>query len=343
MSERMIELRRAKMSQSPGKGNLQNPHASTMNSQVQTPQQQASTQVLSEDAHLQRFIHRLQHRDDSFPLSDSQSTGPTVPTALSRRALQRQGVGYLDDTVASAISASADRFLATILQQAVVCRDQRLKGAEMTRAAAKHRKRHIQEHQADTDDRKRRRDQLEQAREQSHLKAIAAADAMKKSSGSAKKPDDKKKKKKKVEIETPDKPGDSTKAAIDLAEESDESYDSIDEEEEYYQEKLGDVRLPKGEDDEEDDTLLLRDLVKPLEAWDFSLTGKEALEDEDSDSDDESHEREEEEKAEASGAADADDLGNDDDMDMDAAKSDTKSEDGDAESKKEAASPTKPS
>jgi hypothetical protein len=79
--------------------------------------------------------------------------------------LQKQGVGYLDDTVAAVVSASADRFLATVLHQAAACRDQRLKGAELAQEAARHRKRHMQHYEADSDDRQRRKEEKEKKRE----------------------------------------------------------------------------------------------------------------------------------------------------------------------------------
>lgn len=324
----MIELHRAKMGlhpdvsspsvalhnvpRSPGKGNLQSPQAIAAS---QTPEEVATAQVLSEDTQIQRFIHRLQRRDDLHPMADT-STGPTVPTALSRRMLQRQGVGYLDDTVAAVISASADRFLATVLQQAVACRDQRLKGAEMARDAARHRKRHMQHYKADSDDRRRRRVEQEESRENIHLKTIAAAESLKKGGGASKATDDKKKKKKKKEDDEPVVTnGGNHTTTVELPEEDDdESYDSIDEEEEYYQEKGGDIHMSQqNEEEEDDDTLLLKDLVRPLEAWDFHVTGKEALEGYDNDATDEDVDGEDEDGIDVSGAQSEDD-GNDDGM-----------------------------
>ena len=164
--------------------------------------------------------------------------------------LQRQGVGYLYETVASVVSASADRFLATVLQQSIACRDQRLKGAAMTREAPKQRKRRMEDYEADNDDRKRRKDSIIKAREEVDPAMEALA-----------------------------------------REESKEEYDSIDEEEEYYQENAVDVTRERislkktggneddeDEEEEDDDTLLLRDIVRPLEAWNFHLNGKEAIE-----------------------------------------------------------------
>jgi len=83
-------------------------------------------------------------------------------------------------------------------------------------------------------------------------------------------------------------------------EEDEEEYDSIDEEEEYYQNNVVDVarervNLMNGnikededdddDDDDDDDTLLLRDIVRPLEAWNFHLNGKESIVTDDIDGD----------------------------------------------------------
>lgn len=357
MSERMIELQRAKLGlppagsspsaalhtvpRSPGKGNLQRPQATR--AVLPTPEEAAAAQVLSEDTQIQRFIHRLQKRDDLHPMADS-SSGPTVPAALSRRMLQRQGVGYLDDTVAAAISASADRFLATVLQQAVACRDQRLKGSEMAAEAVRHRKRHIQHYKADSDDRRRRRVEQEEAREKVHLRTIATAESLKKGGSASKMTDDKKKKKKKKEDE--DEPATNGEihhpVANPLEEEDDESYDSIDEEEEYYQENVGDLQVSQKLDDEEDDdTLLLKDIVRPLEAWDFHIIGKEGLEAQDDESTVDDGDAEDDDGLGVS-AAPSEDDGNDDAMSVggsEAQKSGSKvGDDGDVEPKQKVAS-----
>mmetsp|Transcript_3752 Transcript_3752/g.5527 ORF Transcript_3752/g.5527 Transcript_3752/m.5527 type:complete len:338 (-) Transcript_3752:347-1360(-) len=88
---------------------------STSRQRIQTPQ--------SEDDKLRIFLTMLQRRDDS---QAHVLTAPTVPTSLSRRILQRQGVAYLDSTVATLVSASADRFLHSLLLQVKQSRDQRL-------------------------------------------------------------------------------------------------------------------------------------------------------------------------------------------------------------------------
>ena len=306
----MIELQRQKLGLPP---------AGTSAEKQPSPSEVARDTLLSEDAQIERFINLLQRRDrkttnahhhhhhhhhhsDLMPSSN----GPTVPTALSRRMLQRQGVGYLDDTVASVVSASADRFLATVLQQSIACRDQRLKGAAMTREAAKQRKQHMEYYEADNADRKRRREAITKAREDVAVLTIANADAIKKggsgigtdTGGATKKKSKKGTKKNPAAAAKATGPGKADAALEALAtEELEEEYDSIDEEEEYYQEnvvevtrerivlkKTGDNEDQEDDDedsDDEDDTLLLRDIVRPLEAWNFHLNGKEAIETDD--------------------------------------------------------------
>jgi hypothetical protein len=180
----------------------------------------------------------------------------------------------------------------------------------MSREAAKHRKRHIQHYEADTDDRKRRRELIESARTAVAENAMKKADLHKKGGGgkaatttTATTPGDsttetttkgKKKPKKKSAQDTNALNGTKLDPAVQkLAEEEDEEeYDSIDEEEEYYQENAGDIEgghsaAGDDEEEEEDDTLLLRDIVRPLEAWNFHLTGKEAFESDVEESDEE--------------------------------------------------------
>ncbi|CAJ1942884.1 unnamed protein product [Cylindrotheca closterium] len=293
MSERMIEMHRAKLlGQTPPPsigtptGQPQNltqaPRAGTQPQQAKaneklSPADAALRKLQKEDIQMQRFIHRLQRRNDSHPSFESIS-GPTVPTALSRRMLHRQGVGYLDDTVGAVISASADRFLATVLQQGIACRDQRLKGLELAKEAANQRKRHIQHYDEETIDRKRRREQTEENREKEHLAAIATAEALNKKGGKA---EERKKKKTKKADEAASPTNGATKSSANKDDDDDESYDSIDEEEEYYRKNQDPGSLDrkyKNDEDEEDDTILLRDLQRPLEAWKFNLLGKESLE-----------------------------------------------------------------
>jgi hypothetical protein len=230
-----------------------------------TPGQQAAAAVHAQEEQLQKFLHRLQRRQDE--------QASTVPTALSRRMLQRQGVGYLDESVASVVSATADRFLATVLQQAVACRDQRLSGAEMARQENRHRRKHILQRQADADDRKRRKVAREEARKKSNLDAVAAAEQLKArgmvppnatmANASISGTKSKSKKKKMGEEKSDDET----------------SYDSLEEEEDYYKEYYGGVNGDDSgeEEDENQDMLTLRDLERPLEAWGVHLTGKVGL------------------------------------------------------------------
>jgi hypothetical protein len=294
MSERMIELQRARLLAA-GKANTSSSSsqptqngsqanrplsgvAAAAPQQVrQTPRQIAAHSVQSEDLKMQRFFQRLQDRDDSRAAS---SSGPTVPTALSRRILHRQGAGYVDDTVGAICSAAADRFLGIVLQQAVACRDQRLKGTEMARESARYRKRHMQHYQAESDDRKRRKDDAVKRREKTNLAAIEAGAALKKSGAAASAGDasvdaSKSKKKKQPDSATPVNGNIVGKRNED---QGDPMYDSIDEEEEHYQEHYGDESLDVNDEEEDDDMLLLCDIARPLEAWDFRVTGKVGME-----------------------------------------------------------------
>eukprot|EP00529_Nitzschia_sp_RCC80_P020686 CAMPEP_0113496620 /NCGR_PEP_ID=MMETSP0014_2-20120614/30215_1 /TAXON_ID=2857 /ORGANISM="Nitzschia sp." /LENGTH=411 /DNA_ID=CAMNT_0000390547 /DNA_START=1619 /DNA_END=2854 /DNA_ORIENTATION=- /assembly_acc=CAM_ASM_000159 len=351
MSERMIELHRAKL------GLVSSPSSQTAAASPNkqrpgaggpklTPKEAAKAAMLAEDSMMEAFIDRLQKRDDSQQMSmlmlgstaaaaettnatntaaaasttmgmGSDGAGPTVPTALSRRMLQRQGVGYLDGTVASVVSASADRFLATVLQQSIACRDQRLNGARMAKKAERDRKRHQRHYKADVDDRKRRKAEIEKARETVALQAIQVAEGVRKENQSrasaavhdaaaAAKGETVKRKKRPPSASASPANGvkiDPVLKKLAEEDENEDGYDSIDEEEEYYQQKMGgldvddddhigegntggDDDVDKEDDDDDDDddddeeedvTLLLRDIVRPLEAWDFRLAGKETL------------------------------------------------------------------
>lgn len=279
----MIELHRAKMLQESGGRGMPSHSPVAVAPGRNVPQHTAVSTMQNEDQQMQRFLNRMQRRDDSQQSVSDSTSGPTVPTALSRRMLQRQGVGYLDDTVAAITSASADRFVATVLHQAVACRDQRLKGAEMARESRRHRKRHMEQYQADADDRRRRKLEHEQQREKANLAAIAAADSMKRGGAVSKKDVDgtakttTKKKKKKDAAGDKDMPANGIKKSASLKQiedgDDEDSYDSLDEEEEFYQNYYGDPG-DSDESDEEDETLKLTDLTRPLEAWDFHIAGK---------------------------------------------------------------------
>jgi len=247
------------------------------------PQQASVSAIQTEDQQMQRFLSRVQWRDDSQQLISDSASGPTVPTALSRRMFQRQGVGYLDDSVAAIASASADRFLATVLHQAVACRDQRLKGAEMAKGAKRHRKRHADQFQAASDDRRRRKEEDESLRDKANLAAVAAVDALKKG-GSVSKNDvegtAKAKKKQKLTSITGDTQANGIKKLAEPTkpdrDDDEESFDSLDEEEIFYQNYYCDQR-DSDDSDEEDEPVRLPDLRRPLEAWGFHIAGKLGL------------------------------------------------------------------
>ena len=326
MSERMIELQRAKLGLPPSGVTPVNPaQTATGNSSLDknnpsytkqpSPAEVAAASLLFEDAQIERFIDRLQRRDRKMIGTQNHhynlvpyNSGPTVPIALSRRILQCQGVGFLDGTVASIVSASADRFLATVFQQSIACRDQRLKGAAMTRDGTKQRKRHMKDYDADNDDRIRRRVSIMKAREDIAKFTIETAEAVKRGGGISNAKGafttEKKKKKKLAKKGIANSSLTSGSGKLDPSmealamEESEEEYDSIDEHEEYYQENVNEImrdriKLKKSgnnedddadeDSDEEDDALLLKDVVRPLEAWDFHLNGKEAIESDDDD------------------------------------------------------------
>lgn len=247
---------------------------------------------------MDKFLGLLQQRGGesssigNHPSNDVSSSlsGPTVPTALSRRMLHKQGVGYLDPTVEAIASASADRFLATVLQQAVACRDQRLSGEAARKEHETHLFRHLSHVSSEQAERKRKREEGEERRV-SELEQQLAGEAANRKMGS---PQAKKKKTTGAAATASGSSGnansnktkgkkDSAKSADDDDDEdADEAYDSLDEEETYYQEKMGhsleNLPVPhkkKGGDEEDlDETLRLTDIVRPLEAWNFHVTGK---------------------------------------------------------------------
>lgn len=351
----MIELQRARMlAQQSSRGPMPNrsPAAVAAGAGGNVPQQTAVSALQTEDQQMQRFLHRMQRRDDAQQLIADSSSGPTVPTALSRRMLHRQGVGYLDDTVAAVASAAADRFLATVLHQAVACRDQRLIGAEKQKEARRHRKRHMEQYEADTDDRRRRKEATEKQREKANNAAMSAADALKKGGSAASKKDadggtTKTKKKKKEApgdtIITTKVNGNKKSAALARPDRDDDetSFDSVDEEEMFYQNYYGDPG-ESDESDEEDDTVRLIDLRRPLEAWDFHITGKLGLDSAEAESDVEESDdddKEDDEKSEADDAEDDGDATNNGDT---AASAAAALEKDDAKTGDEALSPSSP-
>jgi len=268
----MVELQRARLGLPPTTTTSPAPAARSSAATPlarQSSAQLAAATMYSEEVQLKKFLQRLsKQRDDSH--ASSAPGGPTVPTALARRMLQQQGVGYLDDTVAALASAAADRFLATVLQQAVACRDRRCKGTELAKEEAAVRKKHVSLYQQDAEDRKRRKHTRDRLVLERSKAAVAAAKELSNGKGPPKK---------KTKKAGPDEPEtvEPKEVKIDMDEPLDD--DSLDEEERYYQEYYQDDDV-ESEEDEEDDTkfmLLLRDLERPLAAWQFKLTGKVGL------------------------------------------------------------------
>lgn len=201
MSEKMIERQRAKLGLPPfGTSTLPGVHAAAHMAPIagnpsqhslnplqrERMQREAAVVVMAnEDERMQRFLNLLAassshpSRENATDQSRPQlgREGPTVPISLSRRILHRQGVGYLDEAVAAIASASADRFLATVLQQAAACRDRRLKGEELARQKEGrerriHRKRRRKESRA----RKLRNESIAKRRRDANMTAIEAAE-----------------------------------------------------------------------------------------------------------------------------------------------------------------------
>jgi hypothetical protein len=194
------------------------------------------------------------------PYNDEPNYTPTTPHNLSRRILHKSSVGYLDESVPLLTSAISDRFMATVLIQAMVCRDRRIEGYKATLRQRKRRLRH-------------RRRVLQE-------RALRMA-------GNDEGDDNNGKLMKKIKMKG--------------GEDYEKMVEDVDAEEEYYDSYFGkgednngeeDGRDNKGgegynsEDDEDDDVsddelideshydLKLRDLVRPLSAWGFDLTGK---------------------------------------------------------------------
>lgn len=238
-------------------------------------------QAREEDRQLRVFLQRIQEERDSGHPGETVGTGPTVPTALSRRMLQRQGVGFIDSTVAAVTSASADRFLATVLQQSIACRDSRLKGAAIARNAAKERRRHWKQNQKDADDRRRRREEAEASREEDKLAAIRAMEAIK---GTPSPSDTAKRKEAEAENgprSKKRKKNDSSAVGINGVNpdaDDEASRDSLDAEVEEFHNNFDDYDQSEGnsdeDDDDDDDHMILSDMARPLEAWDFHFRGK---------------------------------------------------------------------
>jgi hypothetical protein len=260
MSERMIEIQRAKMGIA---APAQNGGTGASNSSSEGTSRIVVDSSHTQDERLRNFLTRLK------------DAKPTVPPSLTRRILNKQGVGFADPLVSTIVSSAADQFLATVLSQALVCRDRRLKGEEL----AKKEKREL--------DRVEKRRRAEEKSIESKKRKLEAdlEEMVKKGSKGSLKHD-------KVSSEL-----------IHLLETN--TFDvvgkknCIDDEENYYRSQ--EARSASGEDnndngidnqnyeedefdedesddeDDDKDLLHLRDLVRPLGSWGFSLAGKMGL------------------------------------------------------------------
>lgn len=184
--------------------------------------------------------------------NDEPNYTPTTPHNLSRRLLHKSSVGYLDDSVPLLTSALSDRFLATVLVQAMACRDRRIEGYKATLRQRKRRLRH-------------RRRVLRERESRDELTM------------------------KKLKVKQGNKGGEDYGKMVEDVDKEEEYYDSYfkgngDNDEGKKQDGIGEDY--NSEEDDEDDVsddelidesmydLKLRDLVRPLSAWGFDLTGK---------------------------------------------------------------------
>mmetsp|Transcript_16481 Transcript_16481/g.24134 ORF Transcript_16481/g.24134 Transcript_16481/m.24134 type:complete len:341 (-) Transcript_16481:151-1173(-) len=255
MSERMIERQRAKMGLPVNTTQSLAPTSSAAGSSASHPTKSSSLpKIYAQDDRMCQFLHRLK------------KTKPTVPPSLTRRILNKQGVGFSDPLVSTIVSSAADRFLATILSQSLVCRDRRLKGEDLAKKEHRESERRKKRRRAERDTFEGKRQKLEKELEDFATGAgvTSKKDSRKVSSGLAK------------VLE---------KGGLDTVVDK----DSIHDEENYYEkiEKGGeDINEPQGyeedevdyeesdDDDDDRDILQLRDLARPLEAWNMSLAGK---------------------------------------------------------------------
>eukprot|EP00571_Detonula_confervacea_P011976 CAMPEP_0172306788 /NCGR_PEP_ID=MMETSP1058-20130122/7786_1 /TAXON_ID=83371 /ORGANISM="Detonula confervacea, Strain CCMP 353" /LENGTH=572 /DNA_ID=CAMNT_0013018781 /DNA_START=135 /DNA_END=1853 /DNA_ORIENTATION=+ len=238
---------------------------------------------------------------------------PTTPSNLSRRLLHKSGVGYLDDSIPLLLSALSDRFLATVLVQGRACRDRRLEGYKALLKERRRRKRHCQRVSRERKSREKRfmdelgnrrrnaegaiHDAKELEQQSKKSKGVSAANA---TSGMAGKGPMYQLSEKERE------------AAVEYKKQAKD----VDAEESYYNAYYGkngedgknddivddnnDMNDSEEEDESEEELeledatqydLSLRDLVRPLSAWGFDLTGKLGFADEEViNSDDEEYE-----------------------------------------------------
>lgn len=276
-----------------------------------TSTQEAAIQ--SEDERMSRFLHLLSSTTTTssslLPRSPSNKnvnsnnstqnshhpnrTAPTVPLALTRRILQRQGVGYANETIPSIVSGAADRFIATVLQHSLICRDRRLKGQKLAKKEWKELRKSQKRIRAEEKAQRLKRKKIEEG-----LERLAKGPGDNSSSGGGK---SKKSKASAKESAANGKKQTKDEAQLELKNVKVEKVllsdtDSVDEEKKYYEQHHGeststftdeqnkdnggDVSYDEAdseEDDEsedDDEVLLLRDIIRPLEAWGMNITGK---------------------------------------------------------------------
>jgi len=278
--------------------------------------------VLQEDEKMRHFLHLISTRSHIPSTQNSNGvaaaarysptgtpgaennhqTDPTVPISLSRRILHRQGTGYLDETVPAIVSGAADRFLATVLHQSIVCQNRRLTGERLMRREKLERMKCRKRRMAECRARKRRKEKLENALEKrvmlkgsvergggfgvtrgkSRKDGSSVGNGKNKGSNKANAGGD---------AALANTVGDALLMKTDFTSET----DSLNEEESYYESNYKDnnsgsphdesesgsdwsYKEEELDDDEDlDEVLQLRDCVQPLEAWGMSLTGKLGL------------------------------------------------------------------
>lgn len=260
--------------------------------------------MYSEDMRMNRFLHLLSTstttaasnviHESNDKSQNSIRSAPTVPIALTRRILHRQGVGYANDTTPSIVSGAADRFIATVLQHSLTCRDRRLKGEKLAKSEWKELRKTRKRMRVEQKQHKIKRKLIEEG-----LERLSKVTGDNSSSGSGKN--------KKSKTSSKENPTNGKKSMKDEAHQELKNMevekallsdsDSVDEEKQYYEQHHSETNLSnvddtineddgeesydegesdEDEEDEDDDegVLLLRDIIRPLSAWGMSITGK---------------------------------------------------------------------
>ena len=257
-----------------------------------------------------------------------QNYKPTTPSNLSRRILHRSGVGYLDESVPLVLSSMADRFLATVLVQGMACRESRIEGYDALLRDRRRRRQHRGRVLRERRERERRFQNEVKERRMRAEDAVAESDELARQMNQNKK-------------------GAATSGAgtpavfrltdedMDAAREYKSEARDCDAEEDYYHVAVGlddDASLADDDIDGESDDdneglravdydptlrdLKLRDIVRPLRAWGFDLTGKLGFSDSnvDVDNDDDAYDEDvdeglDDEEDEINDASDEDETG----------------------------------